>query len=307
MLSRLAESFFWMGRYLERAEATARMLGEHHQLLVEDRTVSDPEAIQALVDVLALDPASLATIAAGGQRAFLKGVLGDVSHPSTVVGAIASARENARAVRDALPTDVYEALNTLHLSLLRGRLLSRGSSPGQELASVVERLVLVHGVAEVSMPRDEGYAFLSLGRYLERLDMTARLIEVRHDVLWPEAGPVVALRSASALSAFLRTRNQLTGAGTRMYLVLDPLFPRSMRSAAAGAVDSVNMLERMGTFDRTLQREVGIMSSSLEYAGEPDDDPVLELAADTQIRAAAAAQAAGQAFFRPVGTVVWSS
>ncbi len=307
MLSRLAESFFWMGRYLERAEATARMLGEHHQLLVEDRTVPDDEGITALVDVLALDPASIAIIGAGGQRAFLKGVLGDASHSSTVVGAVASARENARAVRDALPTDVYEALNTLHLSLLRGRLLSRGSSPGQELASVVERLVLVHGVAEVSMPRDEGYAFMSLGRYLERLDMLGRLIEVRHDLLWPEAGPVVTLRSASALSAFLRTRNQLTGAGVRFYLVLDPLFPRSMRSAAAGAVDAVTMLGRMGTFDAALQREVGIMSSSLEFAGEPDDDSVLALAGETQLRASAAAHAAGQAFFRPVGTIVWSS
>jgi uncharacterized alpha-E superfamily protein len=307
MLSRLAESFFWMGRYLERAEATARMLGEHNQLLVEDRTVGDLEGIHALVDVLALDAASLAVIEAGGQRPFLKGVLGDAQHSSTVIGAVASARENARAVRDALPTDVYEALNTLHLSLIRGRLLSRGSSPGQELASVVERLVLVHGVAEVSMPRDEGYAFLSLGRYLERLDMMARLIEVRHDQLWPEAGPVVTLRSASALSAFLRTRNQLTGAGVRYYLVLDPLFPRSMRSAAAGAVDAVQMLGRMGTFDGTLQREVGIMSSSLEYAGEPDDEAVLALATDTQQRASAASFAAGQAFFRPVGTIVWSS
>jgi uncharacterized alpha-E superfamily protein len=307
MLSRLAESFFWMGRYLERAEATARMLGEHNQLLVEDRTVPDIEGIHALVDVLALDAASLAIIEAGGQRPFLKGVLGDAQHSSTVIGAVASARENARAVRDALPTDVYEALNTLHLSLIRGRLLSRGTSPGQELASVVERLVLVHGVAEVSMPRDEGYAFMSLGRYLERLDMMARLLEVRHDLLWPEAGPNVTLRSASALSAFLRTRNQLTGAGVRFYLVLDPLFPRSMRSAAAGAVDAVQMLGRMGTFDGTLQREVGIMSSSLEYAGEPDDETVMALATDTQQRASAAAYAAGQAFFRPVGTIVWSS
>jgi len=307
MLSRLAESFFWMGRYLERAECTARMLSEHYQLLVEDRTVDDALGIHALVDVLALDDPSLKTIAGGGQRTFLKGVLGDATKPSTVVGAVAAARENARAVRDSLPTDVYEALNSLHLQLSRTRLLKAGSSPGQDLAALVERLVLVLGVVDVSMPRDEGYAFLALGRYLERLDMTARLIEVRHDALWPEAGPVVTLRSLSALSAFLRTRNALTGQGVRFYLVLDPLFPRSMRSAAAGAVDAVQMLERMGTFDSELQREVGIMRSALEYAGSPEDDAVAELAAVTQQRAATASVAAGQAFFRPVGTIVWSS
>ena len=89
------------------------------------------------------------------------------------------------------------------------------------LYRVVERLAVVVGQIDWTVPRDEGYLFLSLGRSLERLDMMARVLAVRHDQLWPEGGPVATLRSAAALNAFLRTQHPMTGDEVRRFLLLD--------------------------------------------------------------------------------------
>jgi uncharacterized alpha-E superfamily protein len=300
VLSRIAESVFWIGRYVERAEATARLLAEHHQLMVEDRLVREDVACAVLLDALSMPHVEVAT-----ARALVRALVGVEGQPSTVAGSVAAARENARGVRDQLSGDVFEALNSAHLALARG--LAFGASPGVALHRVMERLLIVHGVVDWTMPRDEAYLFLVLGRSLERIDMTARLLAVRHDQLWPDSGPVATLRAAGAFSAYLRSGVPVTGDDVRSFLVCDPDFPRSMRRGAAAAEAAVRRLERLGTVDGgALLREVGMLSSSLEYATSPDRDEVDRLAADARRGSARASDAVATAFFRPAGTIVWS-
>lgn len=299
MLSRIAESFFWIGRYLERAHATARMVAEHHQLIVEEAPVDEAGASAMLLDALSLERdvegAALVTV-----------VLGDPSRPSTVAGAIASARANALAVRDVLSVEVFEALNAAHLSVVRGLGLARVDSPGVALHRVVERLLVVHGVIAWAMPRDEAYHFLVLGRSLERIDMTARLLAVQHDEVWPESGPIAALRSAAAHSAYLR-RAAIDGDGVREFLVLDPDFPRSMRRSAVEAEDAVRSIMALGAGGGTeLLREVGMLRSSLEFAVRPTPEDVDRLAEQARVAAMTASDIADAAFFRQSGTIVWS-
>jgi uncharacterized alpha-E superfamily protein len=299
MLSRIAESFFWIGRYLERAHSTARMVAEHHQLMVEEAPVDEAAACAAFLDALSLEGeaegASLVAV-----------VLGDAQRSSTVAGAIASARANALAVRDVLSVEVFEALNAAHLSVVRGLGLARVDSPGVSLHRVVERLLVVHGVIAWSMPRDEAYHFLVLGRSLERIDMTARLLAVQHDAVWPESGPVAALRSAAAHSAYLR-RAAVDGDGVREFLVLDPDFPRSMRRSAVEAEDAVRAIMGLGAGGGTeLLREVGMLRSSLEFAVRPSPEDVDRLAEQARIAAMTASDIADAEFFRQSGTIVWS-
>ncbi len=299
MLSRIAESFFWIGRYLERAHATARMVGEHHQLIVEESPVDEAAAGAMLLEAL-----SLVEDADGGP--LVTTVLGDPSRPSTVAGAIASARANALAVRDVLSVEVFEALNAAHLSVVRGLGLARIDSPGVALHRVVERLLVVHGVIAWAMPRDEAYHFFVLGRSLERIDMTARLLAVQHDAVWPESGPVAALRSAAAHSAYLR-RAAIDGDGVRDFLVLDPDFPRSMRRSAVEAEDAVRSIMALGAGGGTeLLREVGMLRSSLEFAVRPSPEDVDRLAEQARVAAMTASDIADAAFFRQSGTIVWS-
>jgi len=300
VLSRIAEGFFWIGRYVERAEATTRLLAEHHQLMVEDREV--PEDVACAVVLQAL---SLPHVDVTGTAALVTALIGRADQPSTITGAVSAARENARAIRDALSVDIYEALNATHLTLVRGLALS--SSPGVTLHRLLERLLVVHGVIEWTMPRDEGYLFLALGRALERMDMTARILGVRHDQLWPDSGPVATLRSSGALSTFMRTRSALTGDEVRAFLVLDAQFPRSMRHCAAQAEVAVRALERLGTSEGgDLLQAVGMAHSQLEYVVEPAPHEVDRLTEVGQVAAVRATDAVAAGFFRQLGTIVWS-
>ena len=299
MLSRIAESFFWIGRYLERAHATARMVAEHHQLMVEEAPLDEAAACAMLLEALSLeDDAQSSSIVAT--------VLGDATRASTVAGAIAAARANALAVRDVLSVEVFEALNAAHLAVVRGLGLARVDSPGVALHRVVERLLVVHGVIAWAMPRDEAYHFLVLGRSLERIDMTARLLAVQHDAVWPESGPIAALRSAAAHSAYLRQAAP-DGDGVREFLVLDPNFPRSMRRSAVEAEDAVRSIMALGAGGGTeLLREVGMLRSSLEFAVHPTPEDVDRLAEQARLAAMSASDIADATFFRQSGTIVWS-
>lgn len=301
MLSRIAESYFWIGRYLERAEGTARLLAEHHQLMVEERTVPEELAAAVLLDALSLSPQ-----AATNASDLVTAVVGSSSDPATISGAITMARENARGVRESLSADVFEALNAAHLAGIRGPIVA--TSPAYALYRVVERLAVVVGQVDWTVPRDEGYLFLSLGRSLERMDMMSRVLAVRHDQLWPEGGPVATLRASAALNVFLRTQHPMTGDEVRTFLLLDPDFPRSMLLSASNAEEAVRGLAARGASDGgDLLREVGLMRSQLEYAVDPTPDEVDGLIELVQQSTARASDVVAKAFFRPVGTIVWSN
>ncbi|MDD2818598.1 MAG: alpha-E domain-containing protein [Candidatus Nanopelagicales bacterium] len=300
MLSRIAESFFWLGRYIERAEATTRILGEHYQLIVEDQSISEPMACAVLLDAL-----SLPHIGVEDGLLLVRSVVGESGLPATITGAVGAGRDNARAVRDSLSTDTFEALNAAHLFLSRG--LTHSSSPGVGLHRILERLLVVNGVIDWTMPRDEAYYFMKLGRNIERIDMMGRLLAMRHEQLWPNSGPVAVLRAAGALSAFLRKSGPFQGADVRKFLVLDETFPRSMRMCAADAELAVRALESLGVGDGgMLLREVGMLRSSLEYTTSDDPVEINRLIADARQAAIRASNQANKAFFRQHGTIVWS-
>jgi len=307
VLSRLAESFYWIGRFVERSEATARLLAEHHQLIIEDKRVTPAAGAEVLLEALSLE-APDPPIA--DPAALIRVVLGNPEEPSTVSGSVHAARENARAIRDALSGEVFEALNSvdMRLTLAVGKADIR--SPGVLLYGVLERLAVVHGVIDWTSPRDEGYLFLRLGRSLERIDMTARLLTMHHDAMWPESGPVAMLRATGALHAFLRGRNPMSGEQVRGFLVLDPLFPRSMLGSSRIAEDTVRALEGQGSLDTSgrLLRTVGLLRSELEFSSSsPAPTTVDEMAENGLLRASQAGLEVSEAFFRQVGTTVWSN
>lgn len=301
MLSRIAESFFWLGRYVERAETTARMLAEHHQLITQDQSVEDDRACRILLDALGLADASVET-----ADQMVDAVFGTPDKSLTIAGSVSSARQNVLGVRDAIPSDIFEALNSAHQWMTGITWLDY--SPGITLYSLIERLILVTGTIESIMPRDEAYQFIQLGRNLERIDMTGRLLAMNHDSWWPEAGPDAALRSAGALAAFLKSGRYLEGEAVREYLVLDKEFPRSMLACALGAENAVREMHHHGATDSgRLLSEVGLLRSRLEFAIELNPASIDRLAADSTRAAFVACDAVRKAFFYQPGTIVWST
>lgn len=305
MLSRIAEAMFWIGRYVERAEATSRMLIEHHQLLVEDTRLDPAVGVEAMLKALSLMPED-ADQSSLTPSALVSIVAGRPAHRQTILGSVEAARENARTIREVLPAGMFERMNATHQRMQSG---ISTVIPGIPLSGLLDELAVVRGIIDWQMSRDEGLVFLRLGAALERLDMNSRLLAIGHEDLWPQAGAVTALRAAGGFNPFLRTQRAVTGGQVHAFLLLDPVFPRSTLQASIRAERAVR---QMGTYvSRTqtsaLLRIVGILRADLEFASASPTPADLELLTERASEAAfEASDAVSGAFFRQAGTIVWS-
>src|SRR4051794_3433258 len=221
MLRRIAESLFWIGRYVERADDTARILDVHVHDVVD--TVGDEGGgRRILLDVMgmpgegALDTRRLAELLALDEK-----------NPSSIVSSLRAARENARGARESISAEMWESLNaTWHASALQVRAVEL-SGPDALFRFVPVRAALFFGLADSTMSRDDAWSFLVLGRSLERIDMTARLLSSRVGQPAVARDWVTLLSSCSAYEAFLRSvRHEVTPALAVEFLLLDRLFPR---------------------------------------------------------------------------------
>ena len=200
MLSRIAEALFWIGRYVERADDTARILDVHYHLLLEDPWIDEEAACRALLEVMGCGDG----VAAPTGRTVNEILAYDEASPSSIAGAVKNARENARGVREAISSEMWECLNATWLALRERRVLA-GASPSLFFRFVKERAAFFVGVTDTTMSRDESWRFLTLGRALERIDMTCRLLSARWADAAGSAGWVTTLRCCSAHEAYLRT------------------------------------------------------------------------------------------------------
>jgi len=306
VLSRIAESLFWIGRYIERADDTARILDIYLQQILEDASV-ESAACRSLFEVMGRPmPEDGGAVGVGEvleQLAF------DQKAPSSITGALAAARINARSARDSVSSEMWEALNLTYLDLGEQRRRAQRVGPHRFFQWVRERTALAAGVADSTMSRDEGWHFLVLGRSIERVDMTARLITTRamsggHGPTW-----TTLLRSCGANEAYLRTyRGRVNDRTAAEFLLLDRLFPRSMFFALSSAEECLSMLDRgegrVGTEDAA-RRLLGRARTGLEYRG------VEEMLADlsTQLESiqsacAEATSALGTRYF-PHAVISW--
>jgi uncharacterized alpha-E superfamily protein len=266
MLSRIAESLFWIGRYIERADDTARILDIYLQQILEDASV-ERAACQSLFEVMGREVPE----AGVGVQDVLLQLAYDQNAPSAITGSLFAARVNARSARDSVSSEMWEALNLTYLDLGEQRRRAVQTGPHRFFQWVRERTALASGVADSTMSRDEGWRFLVLGRSIERADMTARLITT---LSAPGAtGPswTTLLRSCGAYEAYLRTyRGRVTDLTAAEFLLLDRLFPRSMFFALASAEECLGMLGsgsgRVGTADAA-HRLLGRARTAMEYRG----------------------------------------
>ena len=233
MLSRHAEDLFWIGRYLERAEDTARMLDVTYHTLLESPPLDEESAWRELLEVLHLSKPFDQSATAEAVAEFL---VWDRSNPGSVVAAVERGRENARGVRDRISTELWESINRFHLDLVTRDLPAEvAQQPYELLRAVRERCQLVAGVVSETMSRDDGYRFILLGVMLERAEMTCRLLEVRYTRLANSGRQMgfhawlSVLNSVSAFEAYLKEhRASLDPIRVLEFLLSSPVFPRSV-------------------------------------------------------------------------------
>ena len=303
MLSRIAESLFWIGRYVERAEGTARLLEVHLQMVVEDPWVEEEAAC-----------ATLLTIMGSGEephpnRATVVRVLAyDADSPWSIARCLGGARENARRARETLSTELWECLNTTWNTLPSGRW--RASRDTIFFRWVRERTSLFAGIADSTMSRDEGWHFLMLGRSLERADMTARLVATTFLSRGPTAAWPTLLLACGAREAFLRTYRGLEAdREAAEFILLDRLFPRSLVHALSTAEDSLEQIgglqPRVGLHDEAL-RLLGGVRATLEYTPLSDVvDRLPELMESVQLACSSASDIIGGRYFQGAERTSW--
>ncbi|MCS6245335.1 MAG: alpha-E domain-containing protein [Opitutus sp.] len=263
MLSRVANLVYWMARYLERAENTARIVDVNAQLVLDlqsRQAADDPKSWEPLVYVTGDEDKFFELYGdAVTERAVIEFMLFDKRNPSSLISCIAFARENARCIRDQLSGDVWETLNTFYLKLKSddfGRYAQLGSA--EYLNRVKTQIQLLFGVADSMIPRTNLWWFFQLGRHLERADNTSRILDVKYYMLLPDVHTVGSaldmvqwasvLRSCSAFEAFRRSRRgQLNLERVVDYLLRDAVFPRSILFSIAEAEQSLAQITAEGS------------------------------------------------------------
>jgi uncharacterized alpha-E superfamily protein len=187
MLSRVAENLYWLGRYVERAENTARMVNVNANLLLDLPKGTTPEW-QPLVAITGADGLYRERHGPGyDERTALRFLIAETTNPGSMLSSLSLARENARTIRDFIPREAWEQINEMYLHAkdnLASGLSKRGRYP--YLKRVILGAQTLTGMLAGTMTNDAGYDFLRIGRNLERADMTIRLLDVRSASLLPD-------------------------------------------------------------------------------------------------------------------------
>lgn len=283
MLSRTADHLFWMSRYVERAENTARMLDVNLQVsLLPQSRQSHDRAWRAVLEISELQPLFDERYPRCDAPSVLHFMVRDPDNPSSILNCLRTARENARAVRGSLTTEMWETQNATWLELQR---LFDTRLPERDPAAFFEwvkfRSHLAHGVALGTMLQDEAWHFLHMGTHLERADNTARLLDVRFyqpdesgdEPADPEAIAtgrdfyhwMAILRSLSGFEIYRKVYHDvITPERVAELLILRPDMPRSL---SASLTQLTANLQHVGgdARSRETERQAGMLHAELRY------------------------------------------
>jgi uncharacterized alpha-E superfamily protein len=273
--SRVADSLYWIARYLERAGHTIRLLDVRLDLELDRRANVDGWDFQRLCTAVNCDTASGAP---SNPTALVEMLVFDVSNRWSVLACITAARDNARQAREEISSDMWEQLNALYLRLKHVRSESTWAVRPHYLSRlIIEGVHLFEGVTDGTMGHGEGWQFLRAGRFIERAAATAALVDLQfretpqlpaNHVEW-----VGLLRSCAAFEAYCRYYTaDVRPDRVAEFLLLNAEFPRSVRFAASrveSALRAIAHLTGRGAGGRA-ERLAGRLHASLDY-GQVDE------------------------------------
>jgi uncharacterized alpha-E superfamily protein len=281
MLSRTADHLFWMARYMERAENTARMLDVNYQtaLLPQSDAVAEL-GWRGLLSISELSGDYSNRYGAVDASQVMNFMVRDDRNPSSIASCLRAARENARAVRGTLTTEVWETTNQTWLEFNQ---LQAGDSLARDPAGVFEwvkfRSHLSRGVTLGTMLQDESFNFMRMGTFLERADNTARLLDVKYHAVESDFYGAAnerdneydfyhwsaILRSVSAFEVYRRVyRNVIEPDKVAELLILRADMPRSLAACISTVVNNLKLVGNDQSADTV--RHAGRLDADLQYA-----------------------------------------
>ncbi|MBI2826531.1 MAG: alpha-E domain-containing protein [Planctomycetia bacterium] len=320
MLSRVANSIFWMNRYIERAENVARFIEVNlHLTLGLDNGFANQW--EPLVITTGDHASFVERYGAATQKNVIDFLTFDKENPNSILSCLNAARENARSVREIISSAMWLELNKFYLTV-------RGASHGGWSVSrahdffdqIIVSSHLLSGISDATMSHGEAWHFARMGQLLERADKTSRILDVKYFILLPRPQDVgtpldtiqwaALLKSASALEMYRKSRGRISPAAVADFLILDRHFPRSIRFCLLGAEDSLHRITGSdpGTFCNKAEQRLGRLRAEFDYTQVSDiiDQGLHEYLDHFQTKLNQVGDAISETFFapRPVGAPV---
>lgn len=296
LLSRNADRIFWAARYLERAEDTSRLVQEFGELFDDMPSEDDAATARRWAALLVVCGDRDPSHATATERDVVRALVCDPDQAGSVAACVASARSNLRTTREVLPREAWHTVNDLSLFVaaeanraedrrFRARVLSRVAADSRRL----------DGILTSSMTRDAAWEMWRMGRYLERADMTTRVVGVRaaalmahghEQVQYDEVQWMGVLRSLSALQMYQRaTRGPIEASSVVQFLLFDDSFPRSVRFCLDEIDRCLDKLSRSDAVRRSVdEARTALMSTMATTADGSDLDQAMDWVQSLLIR-----------------------
>ncbi|NET90786.1 MAG: alpha-E domain-containing protein [Kamptonema sp. SIO1D9] len=276
MLSRVADSIYWLNRYIERAENVARFVDVNLNLML-DLPVGMTQQWEPLVVTtgdlnLFRDRYGDAT-----SNNVIQFLTFDPEYPNSIISSLRLARENARSIREIISSEMWEEVNDFYL-MVKDAAQTKNSTTLSEFFTQVKRAShRFAGVMDATMIHNEGWHFGQLGRLLERADKTTRILDVKYFLLLPSAEWVGTpldqiqwislLKSASAYEMYRKVQHRITPAKVAEFLILDREFPRSIHFSLWRGEQCLHQITNTpsGTWCNSAERAIGRLCAELGY------------------------------------------
>jgi uncharacterized alpha-E superfamily protein len=277
MLSRVAESIYWMARYVERAENLARFIDVSLNVILDQPQYAGSE----------WEPLVRTT----GDEKFFEKKYGDFSpdnvfrfltfdreYPNSIISSLIQARENARTVREAISSEAWEQLNEFYIFVKAAEKQNHSmDSQTNFFQSIRQNSHLFNGILDATMSRGKGWHFANMGRLLERADKTSRILDVKYFTLLPNVADVgttiddlqwsAVLRSVSGFEMYRKRYHGITAHRVVDFLILDSSFPRAVRFCIDGADESLHKIigSPVGSYRNNAEQLMGRLKGQLAY------------------------------------------
>jgi len=251
LLSRVADSIYWMARYIERAENVARFIGVNLHLQL-DLPLEPAYQWEPIVETSGDTKAFKERYGEATEDNVIQFLAFDPENPNSIYSCFRSARESARSVRETISSEMWEQINSMYLQVQ----LLRNSPQYEALPEVLRTIRLschmFQGITDATMSHNEAWSFLRIGRMMERADKTSRILDVKYFILLPRAAAVgtpyddlhwsAVLKSVSAFETYRKQHGRIEPRNIVDFLVTDPVFPRAIRYCVGAALGSLRAI-----------------------------------------------------------------
>ncbi|MEM8739503.1 MAG: alpha-E domain-containing protein [Planctomycetota bacterium] len=278
LLSRVANSIYWMSRYIERAENIARFIDVNLQLSLDQFAAGRSDPWEPLIAVTGDAEDFEARYDAYSRANVMRFLTLDRENPNSIARCVAAARDNARTVRDIITSEMWQQINALHITVTRtGDDAIREDRPVDFFHAVKNGSLLFDATTHATMSHGPAFDFFKLGRTLERADKTSRVLDVKYFLLLPDPQDVgsamdvvqwaALLRCVGALEMYRQTHGVITPDRVAGFLLLDRDFPRSITHCLLEAEHALSHIAGPGgARTQDVQRRLGRVRSQLQFS-----------------------------------------